>query len=379
MRSIKQVLVVVIVLFATATMAFAAAQAESSATGPIKIGVAGAHTGDLASYGIPSMRAVELYAEKINAAGGIDGRQIELVIEDDACDVDQAANVATKLLGAKVVAVIGHICSGATEAALPLYNDSGVLVISSSATNPPLTQSGKYPNFFRTIAPDDAQANTQVRFAVDKLGLKKFAVIHDKDTYGQGLAELAKGMLEAESGVEVVLFEGITANALDYSAIVNKVADSGAEAVIYGGYHPEASKLITQMKNANLDLVFISDDGVKDNTFIQVAKDYAEGVYATGPVDSGDNPLVIEAITAHQQKYGEEPGAFFLEAYAAAIALFNAIDAANSTDFDKIKAALQSEYVDTTVGNITFDEKGDSVGIGFAMFQVQNGVYVTAK
>ena len=379
MRSIKHVLVAVIVLLASAGMAFATGQTESSATGPIKIGVAGAHTGDLASYGIPSMRAVELYAEKINAAGGIDGRQIELVIEDDACDVDQAANVATKLLGSQVVAVIGHICSGATEAALPLYNDSGVLVISSSATNPPLTQSGKYPNFFRTIAPDDAQANTQVRFAVDVLGLKKFAVIHDKDTYGQGLAELAKDMLEAESGVEVALFEGITANALDYSAIVNKIAASEAEAVIYGGYHPEASKLVTQMKNANLDIAFISDDGVKDNTFIQVAKDYAEGVYATGPMDSGDNPLVTEAITAHQQKYGEEPGAFFLEAYAAAIVLFNAIDVAGSTDFDKIKAALQSENVDTTVGNITFDEKGDSVGIGFAMFQVQNGVYVTAK
>jgi branched-chain amino acid transport system substrate-binding protein len=379
MRSIKHVLVAVIVLLASAGMAFATGQTESSATGPIKIGVAGAHTGDLASYGIPSMRAVELYAEKINAAGGIDGRQIELVIEDDACDVDQAANVATKLLGSQVVAVIGHICSGATEAALPLYNDSGVLVISSSATNPPLTQSGKYPNFFRTIAPDDAQANTQVRFAVDVLGLKKFAVIHDKDTYGQGLAELAKDMLEAESGVEVALFEGITANALDYSAIVNKIAASDAEAVIYGGYHPEASKLVTQMKNANLDIAFISDDGVKDNTFIQVAKDYAEGVYATGPMDSGDNPLVTEAITAHQQKYGEEPGAFFLEAYAAAIVLFNAIDVAGSTDFDKIKAALQSENVDTTVGNITFDEKGDSVGIGFAMFQVQNGVYVTAK
>ena len=127
-----------------------------------------------------------------------------------------------------------------------------------------------------------------------------------------------------------------------------------------------------------MDIAFISDDGVKDNTFIQVAKEYAEGVYATGPVDSGDNPLVIEAIAAHQDKYGDEPGAFFLEAYAAALALFNAIEEAGSTDFAAIKAALQSEYVDTTVGNISFDANGDSIGIGFAMYQVQNGVYVIA-
>ena len=377
-RSMKMLIVIALVLFA-ASMAFAGGQTEGSKAGPIKIGVAGAHTGDLASYGIPTIKAAELVVEAANANGGVLGRQIELVVEDDQCKEDQAANAATKLLGEGVVAVIGHICSGATEAALPIYLDSKVVVISPSATNPPLTQSGNYPNFFRTIAPDDAQAQLQVRYAVDTLGLKKFAVIHDKGTYGQGLAQFARDYLEAEPGVDVVLFEGITAGAVDYSAIVNKIQAAGADAVIFGGYHPEASKLVTQIKDANLKVTFISDDGVKDDTFIQVAKQYAEGVYASGPIDTSANAIAQKAIKDHQAKYGEEPGPFFLNAYAAAQALLNAIEKAGSTDYEAIRKALMSNYVETSLGRISFDEHGDAIGVGFSMFQVQNGKYVAVK
>ena len=126
----------------------------------IKIGVAGAHSGDLASYGIPSVHAAELVVEMFNAKGGVAGKNIELVVEDDQCKPEIATNTASKLVGEEVAAVIGHICSGATKAALGIYKDSGIVTISPSATNPPLTQSGDYPNFFRTIAPDDAQAKT---------------------------------------------------------------------------------------------------------------------------------------------------------------------------------------------------------------------------
>lgn len=370
---IARTFLIAVTLVLTAGLVFAGGAQEG---GTIKIGVSGAHTGDLASYGIPSMRAAELVAAQVNEAGGIDGTQIELVIEDDACKEDQAANAATKLVGEEVVAVMGHICSGATEAALPIYLDAGIVVISPSATNPPLTKSGNYPNFFRTIAPDDAQARLQVDYAITELDLSTFAVIHDKGTYGQGLATFARDFLEDEAGAEVLLFEGITAGAVDYSAIVNKVENSGADAVIYGGYHPEASKLVTQMKNAGLDLVFISDDGVKDDTFIQVAKEFAEGVYATGPIDTSDSELAQEAIEAHRAEYGEDPGPFFLNAYAAMTALVNAIESAGSTEYDAIKSAMTDNFVETTLGNISFDERGDAIGVGFSMFQVQDGRYV---
>ncbi len=346
---------------------------------PVKLGVAGAHSGDLASYGIPTVRAAELIVKSRNAMNGVCGRQIELLVEDDVCKPEVATNTATKLVTDGANVVVGHICSGATKAALGIYKESGIIAMSPSATNPALTQSGDYPNFFRTIASDDAQAQLEVDFALDVLKLKKIAVLHDKGDYGKGLAEFAKGFLEGDSRAEVVLYEGITPGAVDYSAVVQKIKRSEAEAVIFGGYHPEASKLVQQMRNKAMDTIFISDDGVKDDTFIKVAGEFAEGVYATGPVDTSSNPIAIEAIEAHKKEFGEEPGAFFLNAYAATLALLNAIEKSGSTEIDVLTKTLQNEWVATPLGIIKFDEKGDAIGVGFAMYQVQSGQYVTVE
>jgi len=341
----------------------------------IKLGVAGPHSGDLASYGIPTIKAAELVVKDVNARGGILGKKVELVVEDDVCKPEVATNTATKLASQRVPIVLGHICSGATKAALGIYKDSKIVAMSPSATNPALTQSGDYPNFFRTIASDDAQARLQVNFALDKLKLKKIAVLHDKGDYGKGLAEFAKAFLEADPRGEIVLYEGITPGAVDYSAVVQKIKRSRAEAVIFGGYHPEASKIVTQMRKKRMKTIFISDDGVKDDTFIKVAGKYAEGVYASGPQDVSTNPLAIAANRAHRKAYGADPGAFFLNAYAAAQALLNAVEQSRSTDYDAVKKALQTKLVDTTLGKIKFDESGDAIGVGFAMYKVLDGVF----
>ena len=345
----------------------------------IKLGVAGPHSGDLASYGIPTVKAAELVVKEINANGGVLGKQVELLVEDDVCKPEVATNTATKLVSEKVDVVLGHICSGATKAALGIYKDSNIIAMSPSATNPALTQSGDYPNFFRTIASDDAQAKLEVDFALNVLKVKKVAVLHDKGDYGKGLAEFAKSFLENAPQAKVVLYEGITPGAVDYSAVVQKIRRSGAEAVIFGGYHPEASKIVSQMRKKRMKTIFISDDGVKDDTFIKVAKEYAEGVYATGPKDTSKNPMAIAAEEAHKKAYGEDPGAFFLNAYAATLALLNGIEKAGSTDYGAVEEALRTQFVDTPLGKIRFDEKGDATGIGFSMYQVQNGVYVELK
>ncbi len=345
----------------------------------IKLGVAGPHSGDLASYGIPTIKAAELVVKKVNAAGGVLGKKVELLVEDDVCKPEVATNTATKLISNKVDVVLGHICSGATKAAMGIYKDSKIIVMSPSATNPGLTQSGDYPNFYRTIASDDAQAKLEVDFVLGVLKLKKIAVLHDKGDYGKGLAEFAKSFLEQDPRGEVVLYEGITPGAVDYSAVVSKVKRSGAEAVIFGGYHPEASKIVSQMRKKRMKTIFISDDGVKDDTFIKVAKKYAEGVYATGPMDVSSNPMAIAANEAHKKAYGTDPGAFFLNAYSAALALLNAIEQAGSTDYDAIAKALRTKDVATPLGNIHFDKRGDATGVGFSMYQVQNGVYVELK
>ncbi len=345
----------------------------------VKLGVAGAHSGDLASYGLPSVKAAELVVKDINAKGGVLGKEVVLLVEDDVCKPEVATNTATKLLSQGVHVVMGHICSGATKAALAIYKAENIICMSPSATNPPLTQSGEYPNFYRTIASDDAQARLEVDYAINVLKAKKIAVLHDKGDYGKGLAEFAKAFIEKDSRAEVVLYEGVTPGAVDYSAVVQKIKRFKADAVIFGGYHPEASKVVMQMRKKRMDTAFISDDGVKDDTFIKVAGEFAEGVYATGPKDTSKNPLAIAATEAHRKAYGSDPGAFFLNAYAATQALLNAIEKAGSTDYEKVSRALKTEDVETPLGKIRFDAKGDAIGIGFSIYQVKNGVYVEVK
>lgn len=345
----------------------------------IKMGVVGPHSGDLASYGLPSVNAAKILVEQINASGGINGKNIELLVEDTVCDAKTATDVATKLVSDGAEFVLGGICSGSTKAALPIYADAGILVMSPSATNPGLTQSGDYPNFFRTIAPDDAQAQLDVDFAIKTQGYKKIAVVHDKGDYGKGFAEFAKKYIEENGNAEVVLFEGVTPGAVDYSAIVQKIKKSGAETVMFGGYHPEASKIITMMKKKRLEATFISDDGVKDITFIKVAGEFAEGAYASGPMDTSSNPLSKAAVEAHKKEFESDPGAFYENAYSAVLAMANAVKVAGSTDLEAMKKALQTEKVDTPVGAISFDEKGDAIGVGFSVYQVKDGTFVELK
>ena len=357
-----------------AAVGFAGGQGEGET---IKLGVAGAHSGDLASYGLPTVNAVEMVVEQVNAEGGLLGRPIELIIEDDQCLPEIATTTAAKLVGEQVVAVVGHICSGATRSALSLYTGERIVAISPSATTPDLTKGGEFPYFFRTIAPDDAQGKLQADFAVEELGATRVAILHDGGDYGRGLAGFAKQTLENDyAGVEIVVDEGVTSGAVDYSAIINRVAAEGAEVVIFGGYHPDASKLVTQMRTQGLDIPFVSGDGVKDDAFIDIAGSSAEGVYATGPMDTAGNPIAQAATQAHIERYGEEPGPFFMNAYTAALSIINAIAAADSVDADAIVDALHTQAVDTPMGSITFDEQGDAKGVGFAIYQVQDGVYV---
>ena len=345
----------------------------------IKIGVAGPHTGDLAPYGLPTKDAVMMIAEEVNASGGVLGMQIEVLPMDDQCKPEIATSAATKLVSEGVDVVIGHVCSGATKAALGIYKESNIIAVSPSATNPPLTQSGDYPNFYRTIAPDDDQGNLAAKFATDKLGAKKIAILHDKGDYGKGFADFSKAAIEAGGKAEVVLFEGVTPGAMDYSAVVQKIRKEGADAVIFGGYHPEASKLVGQMNKKRINVPFIGPDGVKGDGFLEIAGKDAEGVYATGPMDVSALAENKKAKADYVAKYGKEPGTFFDQGYAAMQTILNAIKVSGGTDYAGLEKALKSSYVDTAVGKIKFDAKGDAEGVGFSVFQVQGGKFVELK
>ncbi len=366
MKNFVKILVIFLLVFGSVSV-FAGGSSEE-----IVVGVAGPYTGDLASYGIPTQRAVSDYIEEVNAAGGIQGKMIQVIAEDEQCAPDQAVNVAQKFVDAGAVAVIGHICSGATIAALPTYTEAGIPVISPSATNVSITTSGDYPTFLRTIAHDEKQAELQIDF-LNSLGVKSIVALHDKGDYGKGLAEFASAAAEA-NGIEVLLFEGITPGALDYSAVILKISEANPDAVVFGGYHPEASKLVAQMKSQGLDIPFIAGDGVKDDTFISVAKEDAEGVYATGVIDTTTLPVTARARSAYSDKYGEEPGAFFDNGYAAIQVLIEVLQSSGA-DADALLSALKSNTFSTTLGDISFNNQGDVEGAGFAVYQVVNGSY----
>lgn len=366
------------ILVSVFTLAFGFA-APGQAADTIKIGIAGAHTGDLASYGVPTVKAAELVVKAANAKGGVLGKKVELVVEDEACKPELATNVATKLVSKKVNAVIGHICSGATKAAIGTYKDANIILISPSATSPELTLSGRYPNFFRTIGSDAMQARLVADFTLNSLKFTKLAVIHDKGDYGKGFAEYAKKYIEESKKAKVALFEGVTPGAVDYSAIVQKIKYAGVDAVIYGGYHPEAASIVQQMRKKGMKTVFISDDGVKDQTFIKVAAAFAEGVYASGPKDTTRNPLAIAAVNEHIKTYGTEPGAFYLNAYSASLVILNAMMKAKSTEPNAVMKAMRTYFTDTPLGKIKFNNQGDAIGVGFSMYQVKNGKYVELK
>ncbi|MBQ4133173.1 MAG: branched-chain amino acid ABC transporter substrate-binding protein [Desulfovibrionaceae bacterium] len=341
------------------------------------IGVPGAHSGDNASYGVTSLKTAQLVAKLWNQKGGVLGKEIVVQAEDDQCKPELATNAASKLLSSEADVVMGHTCSGATKAALPMYTSANKVIISPSATSPQLTQSGNNPTFFRSIASDDMQAKVTID-QVKKLGITKVAILHDKAEYGRGYAEHCQSFAEKE-GIEVALFEGITAGAVDYSAVIQKVRSSGAEAVIFGGYQPEASKLVTQMRKKKIDIPFLSDDGVKNMHFLRLAGKFSEGVYAVGPKDISKNPMYQEARDQYRAEYNEDPGAYFDQAYAATVALLNAVEKSGSADTEKIMQVLRTEYVETPLGKIRFNEFGEAEGVGFDMYQVVNGEFVEAK
>lgn len=354
--------------------AFAGGNGEG---GTIKIGVAGPHTGDLSPYGIPALRATELVIDDITAAGGINGNEVVTVVIDDLCDPAQATSVASRMVGEEVVAVVGHVCSGATISAMATYMSAGIPIVSPSATNPTLTQ-GEYTGFFRTIAPDDLQGVTQGQFLVNSLGVKAAAVIHDQQDYGKGLADGTKAELE-KHGVSIPVYEGVVAGAVDYSAVVSKILNAGVDAVVFGGYHPEGSKLINQLKEKGYTGAFISGDGLKSEDFINLAGAASEGIYATGPKDYSNNAIYKKAKADHEAKYGEEPGLFFYEAYSAMLSIVEAVKAGNTTAADVHNFLLSGVSLDTAVGTIKFKKSGDSEGTGFAVYQVQSGAFRAAQ
>jgi branched-chain amino acid transport system substrate-binding protein len=346
----------------------------------LKIGFGGALLGSLASYGLSNLYGIEFAVHKANEAGGVLGRQVELVKEDDSCDPALASSAATKLASQGIRLVLGHTCSGATHTALSVYGGNAV-VISSSATDINLTDSGDNPYFFRTTPRDDAQSNLQIQL-IRARGFKKIAIIHDKGDYGKSLAELAESAIKADpgSGIEVVLMEGVTSGQVSYDAVVAKIKDAGADAVIWGGYYNDAAKIALNLRDRGVDAVIIGADGLYDDRFLSMGGTAVEGSFATGQSDISQSDAAKEALAYHRQNHTEETGTYFFYAAAAAQALFAAVEKAGSAeDLALIKKHLTEDTVDTVLGPVRFDSRGDLIGAGFKLYEVKGGKFVEVE
>jgi branched-chain amino acid transport system substrate-binding protein len=354
-------------VYAALAIAFAALFAGCD-SGPerLKLGVAGPMTGTDAAFGAQLKNGVEQAVADINAAGGINGQQIELTVGDDAADPRQGVSVANNFLGEGVHFVVGHFNSGVSMPASEVYVDNGILMITPSSTNPMITER-KLWNVFRTCGRDDQQGGVAGKYIAEHLKDKKVAIVHDKTTYGKGLADETKKAMN-NGGVTEILYEGVGAGEKDFTALVSKLKNAGVEVLYWGGVHTAGGLVLRQMRDQGLNAVFMSGDGIASDEFAAIAGPGAEGTLMTFGPDPQKRPEakeIIDRFEARQYK----PEAYTLYSYAAVQILKQAIEATKSTDPKTVAAYMRTGVVfNTVIGDIAFDDKGDIKQVAYVMY-----------
>ena len=354
---------VIAALSVAAGLAFGAgAQAQT-----IKIGVVGPTTGAVTQYGDMVREGVDTAVERINAAGGINGKKLETVVIDDGCEPKQGPVAANRVVNSKIGFVVGHVCSGATIAAADIYNNEGVVMVTPSATSPALTDGKNYDFIFRTIGRDDQQGPAAAKFILEKLKPKKAAVLHDKQSYGQGIATTVKNDLE-KGGVPVAIFEGINAGDSDYSAVITKLKSQGVDFVYYGGYHPEMGLLLRQAAEQGVKAKWMGPEGTGNPDINAIAGDAVEGMLLTLPADFTQNAANAEIVKAFAAKKRNASGAFQMTAYTATQVIADGIKGAGSEDPAKVAKYLHANSFDTPIGKVSWNKQGDLTNFQFDVF-----------
>ena len=356
---LKSLPVALTLLFATASQA------------QVKIAVAGPITGANAAFGAQLTQGVEQAVEDINKSGGILGQKLEAEPADDVSDPKQGVSVANKFVGDGVKFVVGHFNSGVTIPASDVYAENDILFITPSATNPKVTDGGKW-DAFRTCGRDDQQGMVWAELARDKLKGKKIAVVHDKTTYGKGLADAALDNMH-KFGVKEVLYEGVNTGEKDYSAIVSKIKESGADYLMWGGLHTEGGLIVRQMRDQGMNTVMISGDGITDSEFAAIGGSGVEGTLMTFGPEPRNNPNAKDAVAAFKAK-GFDPQGYTLYSYAAVQIIKQAAEKANSLDPKKVAAVMHSGVpFHTVIGDISYDKKGDRTTVDYVWYVWKKG------
>jgi len=345
----------------------------------IKIPVASPFTGQLASFGEGVKNGAALKASEINAAGGINGKTVKIVLEDELCDPKEAATVATKLANDPgVVVVVGHLCSSATLAALPVYREAKLPAISPASTNVDIGKMS--PFYFRNVYRDDFQGAFLARYVDEVKGFKRIAIFYEVNDYSMGL--MSAFMKEAvKRGITILGTEAYTSDTTDFKPQLTKFKMMRPDAIFNPGYAPQGTLIATQAVSLGLKVHMFGADGLDDD--LMVKNPDAEGLFVTTPfLPDKAGPQAAKFIESYKRVYGKDPNWFAANTYDAVGMAAEAIKAVGM-DREKIQAylaginSLDKAYVGVA-GKTYFDENGDCLKAAFIK-EIQNGKWTSSK
>lgn len=362
-------------LLACTVLALGLAGCSKGGGNHLKIGVAGVMTGPDGSIGGAMINGSQIAIEEWNAKGGVLGKKIDLLVRDDEGRPEKAVSVARDLVSNNAAAILGHFNSGCTLPASPIYNQAKILQITPGSTNPQVTEQG-FKTLFRIVGRDDQQGTIAANFMRKKLGLSKIAVLSDKTAYGEGFATEVKNTFTADGG-QVVVFDGVPRTELDFRANIAVIKASGAQALLWGGMYGQSGPLYIQLRQAGLEIPFVSGNGTMDPNFLDAVGPHPTNVYVTFGPDYESLPAAQPFLQKYRSRYGKE-GAFSVYGYDAANVLLEAIQIAGSTDADKVAAALRSKTFNTVLGPVAFNDKGDMKESNDILWTIKDGKFVPA-
>lgn len=343
----------------------------------IRIAAVAPTTGAQADVGQDLVNGVKLAVDEKNQKGGVLGKKIELVVFDDAADPKEEVSVAHKISSdSTIVGIVGHMNSGTTKPATPIYSEAGLPVVMPVPTNPEITKQG-FSNLFRVPPTDLDQGADVARYALERLGKKRFAIIHDSTAYGQPLAEVVRTTIQKFGG-QVVSFDGITEGDKDFRALLTKIRGLNPDTLFFGGIYNEGGLIAKQAKELGLKVQFLAADGCFGDKFIEIAGTSA----AEGAIMSFIAPdeMTSDATRTFAEKFRQKYGgikAFAPLGYDSANILMNGIEQAGKPDKKAIIAALHSpdfKYSGVT-GESRFEADGNNSRRSVYFFIVKDGKF----
>ncbi len=339
-------------------------------------------SGFQANGGQTVLGGVRLAAEEINRSGGLLGYKLVVRPLDDESDSDVALAQVDAIQeaiskGDKVIAVIGHLNSGQTAAAMDRYKSMPFLVITPTASEQSLTRMG-YQNFFRVNASDDVQARVDADFLANTLGAKNVAVIYNETEYGRGLARSLVTELKNRS-VAVALEAEVKEGQNRFASEVAKIKGSGADAIFYAGYEIETPYLRAELVEAGVTVPMLASDGAFLGATIDEANGKAEGLYVSAFAPSPRALNNAKWFEAYQAVEYRNPDTYSVNGYVAVQVLAEGAKKANSIESQAISNALHGGSVNTLLDTLSYDDNGDLTDAKIWIYQVKDGEFQQVK